>query len=122
MSVLCLAGAGATARLAVAAFSLAWSHSIEHTRWEEHWQVGPRTLRLETARVEGSGAGMDPAPEAHLVGNAWTWHPGLELSELILRRAGEAGDWQICTEGSGCRSIAALLPPGADPVRLWPCE
>ena len=108
-------------RLAVAAFTLAWSHTVEHTRWEEDWLVGADHLHLDTARVEGSGAGMDPAPDAKLKDGMWVWHPGLDVAELSLRRAPEAGDWRLCSDGT-CRAIAALLPKRADPVRIWACD
>lgn len=122
MSVLCVAGAGVVARLAVGTFVLAWSHTIEHTRWEEVWRVLPAQLLLETARVQGSGAGMDPAPDARRVGPFWEWHPGQALPEVTLRRAAQADDWRICDGGQTCRTLGALLATDADPVRLFPCE
>ena len=122
MTALCLAGGGAVVRLAVAAFTLAWSHTVEHTRWEEDWRVRAGVLLLETARVEGSGAGMAPGPDAKREGGMWAWHPGLAVPSVTLRRAEEAGDWRICTAAEGCRAIGALLPGDADPVRLAACE
>lgn len=122
MTALCLAGGGAVVRLAVAAFTLGWSHTVEHTRWEEDWSVHPNGLRLETARVEGSGAGMDPGPDARRVGAMWVWHPGMELPAVSLRRAVEAGDdWRICTGSDGCQTLGALLPRAADPVQISAC-
>ena len=121
MTALCLAGGGAVVRLAVAAFTLAWSHTVEHTRWEEDWLVRPDGLRLDTARIEGSGAGMDPPPDARRVGGMWAWHPGLDVPELVLRRAVKLEDWRLCAEGA-CRPLAALLPSQADPVRLTACK
>ncbi len=109
-------------RLAVGAFTLAWSHTVEHTSWQEDWRVQPASLRLETARVEGSGAGMEPGPDARREGGMWVWHPGLVAPSVTLRRAKQAGDWQICTAAAGCRPLGALLPADADPVRLSPCE
>lgn len=108
-------------RLAVAAFTLAWSHTIEHTRWEEDWLVRPGLLHLDTARVEGSGAGMEPGAGAQLKDGMWSWHPSLDVPELSLRRAPEAGDWRLCSDGA-CQAIAALLPKRADPVRMWACD
>ena len=71
---LCLAGAE-TLRLAVTAFTLAWTHSVEHLRWEEDWRVTPAGLELVEARVQGSGAGMEPPEGARLAGGWWTWRP-----------------------------------------------
>ena len=45
---LCLASAGVVKTLALAAFTLAWTHSIEKIEWQEDWRVdaaGPRTGR-----------------------------------------------------------------------------
>ena len=109
-------------RLAVTAFTLSWSHTVEHTRWEEDWQVRPGMLHLQTARVEGSGAGMDPGPDARRVGGMWVWHPGLDVPEVSLRRATHVGDWTVCTAQAGCRPLSALLPADADPVRMSACE
>lgn len=120
LSALCIAGGGAVVRLAVAGFMLAWSHTVEHTRWEEDWQIRPGVLHLESARVEGSGAGMEPGPGARRTGAMWEWHPRLDLPEVLLRRAPEAGQWQLCAGGQ-CRSLGEGLPPEADPVRLYPC-
>ena len=116
--MLCLAGAGIVVRIATAAFTLSWSHTIEHTQWQERWLVRPHALHLETASVQGSGAGMDPGPGAVLNQGSWTWHPRLDIPELVLRGAKEAGEWTLCTD-SGCQPLGAHIP--ADPVRLTPC-
>ncbi len=34
---LCILAAGKTTVLAVASFTLAWTHSVERTRWIETW-------------------------------------------------------------------------------------
>ena len=121
MTALCLAGAGVVTRLALAAFTLSWSHTIEHTRWDEIWRVLPDRLVLETARVEGSGAGMEPGSGARLIDGAWEWHPHMTLPEIVLRRAAQAGDWRLCTGADDCRALGTLLPDDADPVRIYPC-
>ena len=36
---LCILAAGKTTVLAVASFTLAWTHSVERTRWIETWTV-----------------------------------------------------------------------------------
>src|SRR5205823_3073494 len=41
---LCLVSAGVTKTLAVAAFTLAWTHSIEKIEWQEDWRVTPAGL------------------------------------------------------------------------------
>jgi hypothetical protein len=57
---LCLASAGAVKALSVAAFTLAWTHSIEKVEWQEDWRITVNGLELVEARVKGSGAGMEP--------------------------------------------------------------
>jgi hypothetical protein len=119
---LCLAGGGAVAKLALAAFTLAWTHTVQHTAWAEDWQVTPAGLEITAARVQGSGAGMDPGPDAVRVGDSWQWHPKLgPLPQIVLRREPVAGDWHLCHDGH-CRPFADLVPADADPVRLYPCE
>ncbi len=71
---LCISGAE-TLRLAVTAFTLAWTHSVEHVRWEEDWRVTPAGLQVVEARVRGSGAGMEPPPDARLRDGWWVYVP-----------------------------------------------
>ena len=61
---LCLAAGAITASLAIQAFTLAWAHSIEKIRWEEDWRVEENQLHLVEARIKGTGAGMEPPPDA----------------------------------------------------------
>jgi hypothetical protein len=72
---LCLASAGVVKTLSIAAFTLAWTHSIEKVDWQEDWRVTPQGLELVQARVKGSGAGMEPPPEARLVDGWFQWQP-----------------------------------------------
>ena len=115
---LCIAGA-ATLRLAVAAFTLAWTHSVEHVRWEEDWQVGPAGLQIVAARVRGSGAGMEPGEDARLVDGWWTWRPQLPPQPQVLLAASGAtgGGWTLCGGGQ-CHELGAAAGPA---IRLAPC-
>ena len=119
---LCLSVAGQGLSLAVGAFTLAWSHSVEKTRWEEDWRVGPAGLEIVRARVKGSGAGMDPGEGAVLRDGWWVWRPALgPVPELRLAASGATGGgWTLCA-GTPVRCLE--LGASADrPVRLWPCE
>ena len=123
VSALCLAGGGVVAKFAVATFTLAWVHTIEKIPWEEDWRVEPDRLVLTESRIKGSGAGMEPPPEARLEGGFYRWAPeNPDRPEVILRRspADNVGDWSLCLEDR-CREIGDILPPDADPVRLYPC-
>ena len=43
---LCILAAGKTVTLTVAAFTLAWTHSVEKTHWQEDWKVTPSGLQI----------------------------------------------------------------------------
>lgn len=103
---LCVAAGAGVLRLAVAGFTLSWTHSVEKTRWEEDWAVEPAGLVLVEARVQGSGAGMEPGEGAVFDGRFWRWRPRLPvLKELALRRSDAVPEgWTLCT-GGACRRI-----------------
>lgn len=124
MSAACLFVAGTlVATLADPAFSIAWTHSVAKTRWVESYRVEGASLRLVEASVEGSGAGMEPPPEAVRRDGRWHWRPGRALPELVLARSRHAGDYALCTAGS-CRDLAALAGPPVDgqAVVIRPCD
>src|SRR5437868_13023854 len=105
---ICLLGAGKIVQLGTLAFTLAWTHSVQHTRWEEDWQITPAGLVLQEARVESSGAGMEPGPNARFDGHWWRWQPDPSARiEIVLRRARVTDDWALCYAG-GCRTIGDI--------------
>jgi len=110
---------GATAlHLLNPAFTLSWTHSVEHTEWRESWTVLDNGLRLTEARVKGSGAGMDPGEAAVLQGDWWVWQSDLKVPQLILGASGATeGGWTLCADGE-CRELGAQS--GA-PIHLRPC-
>jgi hypothetical protein len=117
---LCVLGGGEAIRLSIAAFTLAWTHSVERVRWEEDWRVTPAGLELVEARVQGSGAGMEPPEGAYLEGGWWVYRPDRPtLRALVLAASGETGGgWSICAAGN-CREIGAAA---SAPLRLEPCD
>lgn len=119
---LCLLLGGKEIIYATAAFTLAWTHSVEKTRWEEDWQITPRGLQLMEARVEGSGAGMEPPADAQFDGRFWRYHPGLAPQpELVLARSGATGgSWQICFAGA-CHGLPETTADDPAPASLAPC-
>lgn len=120
---LCLAGAGVLARIAATAFTLTWTHTVERIPWQEDWRIEGDRLVLQTVRLKGSGAGMEPAPDARLIDGWYVWHPQGDIrTEIVLRRTDTtiAGDWSLCTQDQGCRALAEFVGT-ADPVRLVPC-
>lgn len=121
MNLCVLLGGGKSILYATTAFTLAWTHSVEKTRWEEDWRLTPRGLEIVEARVEGSGAGMDIPPESQFDGRVWHYHPTLPPQErLALARSGRTGgSWQICFAGV-CHDLPEENPE-QQPVLLSAC-
>ena len=115
--MLCLAMAGAVTTLAATSFTLGWTHSVEHTQWQESWRVAGDRLVLVSASVEGSGAGIDLPDNAIWTDGKWRFEPAIEpLKELNLAASGATGGgWSLCTPEQ-CMIV------GEEPqqqIRLW---
>ena len=118
---LCLVAGALSVALGASEITLSWRHSVQKTLWEEDWREEPDGLRLVEARIEGSGAGMDPPENARLENGFWRWRPALPAQErIVMRRSGATADWRVCSAGA-CRSMGELLPAQADPVTLQRC-
>ncbi len=117
---LCILAAGKTVTLAVAAFTLSWSHSVEKISWEEDWTVGADGLHIAEARVQGSGAGMEPPEGATLKNGWWIYAPKVgKLPRLVLAASGATGKgWKLCTD-DGCLELGTMA---GEPVTLEPCS
>jgi hypothetical protein len=101
----CLLIAGKPLWLAASLFQLSWSHSVERVEWVEQWRLAGGRLLLEEARVKGSGAGMEPGPEARLQDGWWVWHPRRSHERLVLAASGATtGGWTFCADGQ-CRAL-----------------
>ncbi|MBR0870170.1 DUF1850 domain-containing protein [Bradyrhizobium tropiciagri] len=121
---LCLASAGVVKALQVAAFTLAWTHSIEKTAWQEDWVVTPAGLELRQARIKGTGAGMEPPPEARLVNGWFQWSlPPAPRPEVVLGNSGAAGEWRLCQAGR-CQTLSEIFghPIGANVTTMSVCK
>lgn len=119
--MICLAAGALVVSLGSGEITLSWRHSVQKSLWEELWQQRPEGLVLTEARVQGSGAGMDPPDGAKRVDGFWRWKPNLPaLPEVVMRRSGATADWRVCADGR-CRSLDELLPADADPVVMKPC-
>ena len=111
-----------------AAFTLAWSHSIEKLRWEEDYAVQadaqgkhPR-LRALAARVKGSAAGMEPPPDAVLRGGWYHYTPQNTAPErLDLSRSEYVPDYELCT-AEGCHPLSKWLPSDGGVTQLSACQ
>ncbi|HWV96066.1 MAG TPA: DUF1850 domain-containing protein [Xanthobacteraceae bacterium] len=121
---LCLISAGVTKTLAVTAFTLVWTHSIEKIDWQENWRITPQGLELVEARVKGSGAGMEPPPDARLVGGWFVWQPHrAPMPDVVLGNSGLAGEWRLCAKGR-CRTLSKILGHdiGPHPTTMRACD
>ncbi len=108
MSVCFIAG-GITKALQVSAFTLAWTHSVERTDWQEDWRVTADGLTLIEARIKGSGAGVDPPPGAQLSGGWWRWNAApVGRDQVVLGNSDAAGDWLICVDGR-CTPLPEII-------------
>ena len=122
MTLLCLAAGATVVTLHAPAFTLAWTHSIEHTRWEEDYRLSGHRIELTEARIQGSGAGMDPPPDARLAGGWWHYAPKNRWhEELRLTRSPYTADYELCVAGS-CRSLSEILPQRDGITRVYACE
>jgi len=123
MAAICLLAAGVAVQLHTAALTLGWTHSIEKIRWEEDWRATPAGLVVTEDRIQGTGAGMEPPPDATFDGTWWRYDPKTPpMPQVILRRSGmTVSDWDVCIAGT-CRPMGAYVPKDADPVTMKECE
>lgn len=122
MSALCLAAGLLLAPLGEAV-TLRWTHSVQRILWEEDYRAQDGALRLTSARVQGTGAGMEPPPDAVLRDGAWHYTPALPpLPEVQLRHSPYVQPYIICASGQ-CRPPTAWLPglPADAVLTLRPC-
>ncbi|MBR1275644.1 DUF1850 domain-containing protein [Bradyrhizobium sp. AUGA SZCCT0283] len=121
---LCLVSAGVVKTLSIAAFTLMWTHSVEKVDWQEDWRITGARLELVQARVKGSGAGMEPPPEARLIDGWFRWQPKrAAMPEVVLGNSGAAGEWRLCHDGN-CRTLSDIFghPVGTDLTTMKACN
>lgn len=119
---LCLEASGKTVALAIEAFTLIWTHSVEKVEWREMWRVTEEGLVIEQASVEGTGAGMEIPEGALLKDGAWVYEPGLAPLEIVhFADAGRGQDWTICADQT-CREIGDIVPAAGATLALYPCD
>ena len=126
MLVACLMVSGALrAALPSSDFTLEWSHSIEHTRWQETYTIVDGNIAVTKARIEGMGAGMDTGEGATFDGSGWTWKPTIAPQpKIALTLSPYTADYQLCS-GDRCRSLYAwtgVRPGSTTVVTVRACE
>lgn len=108
MSV-CVASAALAMGLAVNAFELRWTHSVEKIEWTESWVVDGSDLVLQRATVQGSGAGMEPPDGAQWHHGRWEYRVPRRVQALHLAVSGATvGGWQWCAAGH-CGDLEAVF-------------
>jgi hypothetical protein len=108
-AALCLMLGGKTVTLATDHVTIAWRHSVEKTDWQEDYVLRGDRLVLTEARIESTGAGMEP-PQGAVLRNGW-WHyvPRLKpLPELRLTLSPYTADYRLCWNGR-CRALGKIL-------------
>jgi hypothetical protein len=121
--MLCLAAGAVAASLAIDAFTLSWTHSIEKIRWEEDWRIEVGALVLTEARIRGTGAGMEPPVGALLKNGVWHYRPNLPPQAVLrLAHSPHAGGYTLCT-ATLCAPLADRLPglPDSTTIEIYSC-
>lgn len=122
---LCVAALGGAvlAALPGPSFTLSWTHSVEKTEWRESWRIEGDRLILAEARVKGTGAGMEPPPDARLSGGWFVWTPHLDPQpRIVLAASGFTADHSLCA-GDDCRPLhgwTGAASPGPLELRVCP--
>jgi hypothetical protein len=119
---LCLLAAGlVVGTVDTMTFVLAWQHSVEKTRWEESYRIEGRSLILDEAYVEGSGAGMEVPRGAQRYGRGWRWRPGVGLDQLVVAGSPYGGDYSLCA-GGRCKPLRERSGRSLEgPIELKAC-
>jgi len=125
VNALCLALVGGPLLASIPAdgFTLAWTHSVEHTEWREEWRIDGGRLHLTAARVKGGGAGVEPPPESRLEGGWVVWRPHLPPQErVVLAASSYTQEHRLCIDDA-CRPLRAWLGSGGEgPIELRACS
>ena len=122
---LCLSAGSApplsVASIATTQFTLRWQHSIEKIAWEEDYVVAGGWLLLSGARIQGSGAGMEPPPDAVLQGGFWHYRvPDPWRRSLVLARSEFVRDYELCVHDH-CQPLSHWITVSAGTTTLQAC-
>ena len=101
--------------------TLRWQHSIEKIVWEEDYTVAGNWLVITGARIRGSGAGMEPPPNAVLQDGVWHYQLADPWrKEVVLARSSYVRDYDLCVKAN-CRPLSAWIPVDAGPTTMRAC-
>ena len=120
VAALCITVGAQMISLPVRSFTLQWQHTVEKVLWEEDYLVVSDWLLLERARVLGSGAGMEPPPDAVREAKGWSYRPADRWRRSVVLARSEFGDdYRLCTQGD-CRPLSGLIA-ARGPATLASC-
>ena len=120
-AALCIAVAAQIVSLPLHSFTLQWQHTVEKVLWEEHYLVAGDWLLLQRARVLGSGAGMEPPPDAVREAKGWSYRPADRWRRSVeLARSEFGDDYRLCIQGD-CRPLTEFVP-ARGPTTLTACS
>lgn len=120
-AALCIVVGSFMVELPARSFTLAWQHTVEKIVWEEDYLVLGTWLYLTSARIRGSGAGMEPQADAVLIDGAWHYRPADRWrSEVRLARSEFGSDYLLCIDGR-CRPMGDYAPGPIGSTTLRSC-
>ncbi|HRP75049.1 MAG TPA: DUF1850 domain-containing protein [Rhodocyclaceae bacterium] len=94
--------------------TLTWRHSVEGTHWEEDYVATGDGLELVAARIEGTGAGMEPPASAIFIDGWWRYRPDLPaLRRVELANSEFVAGYSLCRV-SDCRPLASIVAQGTN--------
>ena len=119
-AALCLSAGTAplasVASVATTQFTLRRQHSIEKIVWEEDYVVAGG------ARIRGSGAGMEPPPDAVLQAGVWHYRVADPWRRaLVLARSEFVRDYELCVH-ENCQPLSHWIPVAAGTTTLQACR
>lgn len=122
IAALCLSAGTFHVSLPITSFTLRWQHSIEKVEWDEDYELVGPWLHLSQARIRGSGAGMEPPPDAVLSHGVWHYRVADPWRrELVVARSEFVADYELCIRGN-CHPLSRWVPVSAGATTLAPCN
>ena len=122
LAALCLTAGGWHVEIPTPRFTLRWQHSIEKIEWDEDWTIAGGWLHLSEVRVRGSGAGMEPPPDARRTGGVWRYRTKDPWRrEIVLARSVFVRDYELCIHAAACMPLSHWVPVAAGPTTLAAC-
>lgn len=111
-SCIALAAGASLVVLPSQTMTLAWTHTVEKTSWEEDYAATADGVAIVEARIEAVGAGMEPPASAVRKGRWWHYQPALpSLPSVDLANSSFAGGYTVCWDAQ-CRPLDSIMPRG----------